>query len=406
MITQQFEISPVYKKWTNALLGVGTLALILGIVFLAFSKNEHDQTRFWAVLLQNSTFFLLVVNSSMFFICISTLAHGGWLLTFRRVPEAISTLVPIFSVLAFIVFLSIILGHRHDIYHWLDTESVEHDKVLRGKKAFLNPLFFLGWSIVSLVAWSLIGAKMRQLSSRADNSMDREFGEQYIISNTAWAAAFCVVFGLTVGSTVPWFWLMSIDPHWYSTMFSWYTFISTFVSGMALITLFVVFLKNNDYLEYTSEEHLHDLGKFMFAFSVFWTYLWYSQFMLIWYANIPEETKYFKPRLEGAYKAVFFFNLIVNFLLPFLLLMKRGSKRNYTSLTVVAVLIIFGHWIDFFQMVMPGSVGEHFNLSWFEFGILIFYVGLILFFVGKSLTKKPLMAMHHPFIRESVIHHT
>jgi hypothetical protein len=128
--------------------------------------------------------------------------------------------------------------------------------------------------------------------------------------------------------------------------------------------------------------------------------------MLIWYANIPEETKYFKPRLEGAYKAIFFFNLIVNFLLPFLLLMKRGSKRNYTSLTVVAVLIIFGHWIDFFQMVMPGSVGEHFNLSWLEFGILIFYVGLILFFVGKSLAKKPLMAMHHPFIRESVIHHT
>jgi Ni/Fe-hydrogenase subunit HybB-like protein len=199
---------------------------------------------------------------------------------------------------------------------------------------------------------------------------------------------------------------MSIDPHWYSTMFSWYTFVSTFVSGMALVTLFVIYLKNNDYLEYTSEEHLHDLGKFMFAFSVFWTYLWYSQFMLIWYANIPEETKYFKPRLEGAYKGIFFLNLIVNFLLPFLLLMKRDSKRNYTLLTMVAVIIIFGHWIDFFQMVMPGSVGNDFNLGWFEFGILILYIGLILFFVGKSLAKKPLMAMNHPFIRESVIHHT
>ncbi|MCF8342769.1 MAG: quinol:cytochrome C oxidoreductase [Chitinophagaceae bacterium] len=406
MITQQFEISPVYKKWTNALLAVGALALILGIVFLAFSKNEHDQTRFWASLLQNSTFFLLVVNASMFFICITTLAHGGWQMAFRRVPEAISTLVPVFSVIALIVFLSIILGHRHDIYHWLDTEAVAKDKVLKGKVAFLNPIFFLGWSILAMAAWSLIGAKMRQLSSRADSAMDREEGESYIISNTAWAAAFTVVFGLTVGSTIPWFWLMSIDPHWYSTMFSWYTFVSTFVSGMALVTLFVIYLKNNDYLEYTSQEHLHDLGKFMFAFSVFWTYLWYSQFMLIWYANIPEETKYFKPRLEGAYKGIFFLNLIVNFLLPFLLLMKRDSKRNYTLLTMVAVIIIFGHWIDFFQMVMPGSVGNDFNLGWFEFGILILYIGLILFFVGKSLAKKPLMAMNHPFIRESVIHHT
>jgi len=406
MITQQFEISPGYKKWTNALLGVGALALILGVVFLAFSKNEHDQTRFWASLLQNSTFFLLVVNASMFFICITTLAHGGWQMAFRRVPEAISTLVPVFSVLALVVFLSIILGHRHDIYHWLDTEAVAKDKVLRGKTPFLNPVFFLGWTILALTAWSLIGAKMRQLSSRADSAMNREEGETYIISNTAWAAAFTVVFGLTVGSTIPWFWLMSIDPHWYSTMFSWYTFVSTFVSGMALITLYVVYLKNNDYLEYTSEEHLHDLGKFLFAFSVFWTYLWYSQFMLIWYANIPEETKYFKPRMEGPYKAIFFINLIVNFLLPFLLLMKRDAKRNYTLLAMVAVIIILGHWVDFFQMVMPGSVGDHFNLGWFEFGILILYIGLILFFVGKSLTKKPLMAMNHPFIRESVIHHT
>jgi hypothetical protein len=406
MITQQFEISPGYKKWTNALLGVGALTLILGVVFLAFSKNEHDQTRFWASLLQNSTFFLLVVNASMFFICITTLAHGGWQMAFRRVPEAISTLVPVFSVLSLVVFLSIILGHRHDIYHWLDTEAVAKDKVLRGKTSFLNPVFFLGWTILALTAWSLIGAKMRQLSSRADSAMNREEGETYIISNTAWAAAFTVVFGLTVGSTIPWFWLMSIDPHWYSTMFSWYTFVSTFVSGMALITLYVVYLKNNDYLEYTSEEHLHDLGKFLFAFSVFWTYLWYSQFMLIWYANIPEETKYFKPRMEGPYKAIFFINLIVNFLLPFLLLMKRDAKRNYTLLAMVAVIIILGHWIDFFQMVMPGSVGDHFNLGWFEFGILILYIGLILFFVGRSLAKKPLMAMNHPFIRESVIHHT
>jgi hypothetical protein len=175
---------------------------------------------------------------------------------------------------------------------------------------------------------------------------------------------------------------------------------------MSLIAIYVVYLKNQDYLEYVNEEHLHDLGKFMFAFSVFWTYLWYSQFMLIWYANIPEETIYFKARMQGPYRVIFFLNLIMNFVLPFLLLIRRGSKRNYTTMAVLAVLIIIGHWLDFYQMVMPGTLGEHYSLGWFEFGILAFYAGLIMFFVGRSLEKAPLLSKHHPLLKESIIHHT
>jgi len=406
MIKQQFEITAGYKKWTNILLGVGGLALVLGIVFLAMSKDEVAQTRFWSVLLQNSVFFLLVVNASMFFICATTLAMGGWQMAFRRVPEAISSVVPVFSVLALLVFVGIIFGHRHDIYHWLDTEHVKHDPILLGKAGFLNPTFFMVWTIITLLMWSFVGAKMRKLSSQADEPMDQETSKKFIWNNTVWGAIFIVFFALTVGSTIPWLWLMSIDAHWYSTMYSWYTFASSFVAGMSLVAIYVVYLKNNDYLEYVSEEHLHDLGKFMFAFSVFWTYLWYSQFMLIWYANIPEETVYFKPRMQGAYRAIFFLNLIINFAVPFLLLMRRGSKRNFTTIAVLAVLIIIGHWVDFYQMVMPGTLHEHYSLGWFEFGILAFYGGLIMLFVGKGLTKKPMVAEHHPFIKESTIHHT
>ncbi len=406
MIKQQFEVTPGYKKWTTGLLAAGALALVAGIFFLAFSKDEHNQTRFWAVLLQNSTFFLLITNASMFFICVTTMAMGGWQMAFRRVPEAISTLVPVFAVLALIVFLGIIFGHQHHIYHWLDKEHVAHDEVLKGKSGFLNPAFFLGWTIITLGVWSFVGKKMRDLSSEADEPMDYEAGKAYIKKNTVWASVFLIFFGLTVGSTIPWLWLMSIDSHWYSTMYSWYTFASTFVSGMSLVALFIIYLKNNDYLEYTTDEQLHDVGKFMFAFSIFWTYLWYSQFMLIWYANIPEETVYFKPRMQGVYKGIFMLNLIVNFLLPFLLLMRRGSKRNYTTMVFVAVLIILGHWVDFYQMVMPGTVGEHFSLGWFEFGILALYAGLIMHFVGKGLASKPLVAVHHPFMKESIIHHT
>jgi hypothetical protein len=406
MIKQQFEMPAGYKKWSNALLGIGALVLVLGFIFLGMSKDEHSQTRFWAVLLQNSTFFLLVVNASMFFVCVTTLAMGGWQMAFRRVPEAISTLVPVFSVIALLVFLGIIFGHQHHIYHWLDKEHVEHDPILKGKSGFLNPTFFLLWTILTLAVWSWVGHKMRQLSKRADEPFNADEVKGYMWSNSVWASVFTVFFGLTVASTIPWFWLMSIDAHWFSTMYSWYTFASTFVSGMSLIAIYVVYLKNNDYLEYVNEEHLHDLGKFMFAFSVFWTYLWYSQFMLIWYANIPEETVYFKPRMQGPYRFIFFLNLIMNFVLPFLLLIRRGSKRNYTTMAVLAVLIILGHWVDFYQMVMPGSLGEHYSLGWFEFGILAFYAGLIMFFVGRSLEKAPLLSKHHPMLKESILHHT
>ena len=204
---------------------------------------------------------------------------------------------------------------------------------------------------------------------------------------------------------------MSIDPHWYSTMYSWYTFASTFVSGISLIAIFVVYLKNQGQLEYVTDEHMHDLGKFMFAFSVFWTYLWFSQYMLIWYSNQPEETRYFVDRIgtatePGAYKGIFFFNLIVNFLCPLLILMKKGTKRNWTVVTFVAVLIIFGHWIDFYQMVMPGTMRAHAALMPFEFGIAALFIGIIMWSVGRYLSRHSLLAKNHPFLKESMIHHT
>jgi hypothetical protein len=189
-------------------------------------------------------------------------------------------------------------------------------------------------------------------------------------------------------------------------MYSWYTFASSFVAGIALMTLFVVFLKNNGYLELTTREHLHDLGKFIFAFSVFWTYLWFSQFMLIWYANIPEETVYFKPRLQGAYRGIFFLNLIINFLAPLLLLMKRGAKRNYGTVTMMAVLVIFGHWLDFYQMVMPGISPTKVPFMLLDLGVAAGFIGLIMFITARTLAKHPLYARNHPFLKESIIHHT
>jgi hypothetical protein len=418
---QRFELPASYKKWTMGLIIVGVLALVYGIIvyqpFAAVSHGEgaHDYvegTRFWAVLLQNSTFWLLVVNASMFFICVTTMAHGGWQIAFRRIPEAISSVVPILGIITFLILLALVFGHRTDIYHWLDKDAVAADKILKGKSGFLNAGFFLTCSAISIGLWWLLGRKMRAMSLQSDEApMDYEEGKKWIWKNTVWASLFTVVFGLTVASTTPWLWLMSIDAHWYSTMYSWYTFASTFVSGMSLIALYVVWMKNRGQLEYVTQEHLHDLGKFMFAFSVFWTYLWFSQYMLIWYSNQPEETRYFVDRIgtareAGPYKGIFFLNLILNFLCPLLLLMKKSPKRNYTAITLMAVLIIFGHWIDFFQMVMPGTVRGHAGLSFFEFGVAALFVGIIMWSVGRYLTSHSLTAKNHPYLKESIIHHT
>jgi hypothetical protein len=405
-IKERFEIPSGFRMWSMGLMGAGILSLIIGY-FLYGNGNEAQQTRFWAALLQNSVYFLLVVNAAMFFLCAVTLAMGSFQMTFRRVTEAISACVPVIGGITFVILMCIVFGHKHFIYEWLDKETVAKDQVLNGKKGFLNPAFFTVWTTLTIGLWSVLGYKMRSLSRELDNHVPTvNEGKKYIFKNTVWAAVFIVWFALTVASVTPWLWLMSLTAHWYSTMYSWYTFASTFVAGVALITLFVIYIKNKGYLEYVNKEHLHDLGKFQFAFSIFWTYLWFGQFMLIWYANIPEETIYFKSRFEGAYTGIFYLNLTINFLAPILIYMTRSSKRNYATLTFMSVALLIGHWLDFYQMVFGGLIPDHVPLNLFDIGLAAGFVGLIIYQTGNVLAKFPLEAKNHPFFKESIIHYT
>lgn len=409
-IREQYVIPKKYNTLSLALMAVGVLSII--ILFITHGsksgeENELVRARFWASLLQNSVYFLLITNAAMFFICATTLMWGGWQMSFRRVSEAISACVPVIGLISLVILMAIVFGGDHAIYHWTDAEHVQHDPVLLGKSGFLNKTFFTVWTLITIIGWIWLGIKMRNLSrSIDDRKLSVEEGKRYIWTNTVWGALYMVLFGLTVMSVTPWLWLMSIDAHWYSTMYSWYTFASSFVAGIALITLFVIFLKNNNYLELTNREHIHDLGKFIFAFSIFWTYLWFSQFMLIWYANIPEETVYFKVRMQGPYRGIFFLNLIINFLAPLLLLMTRKSKRNYATMTIMCVLVLFGHWLDFYQMVMPAISPSKVPFMLVDFGIALGFIGLIMFVTVRSLAKWPLLAKNHPFLKESIIHHT
>lgn len=401
-MNERFELPARLKTTSIALMLVGVLVLIIGGATL-LSGDHHDQTRFWIVLLQNSVFFVMITAASVFIQAAASLAQGGWIVAYKRVPEAIGANVWVFGLIAAVVLLFIAFGLNIDghnpIYHWVHPEG---DAILEGKSAFLNKGMFAGFTIVTIGLWAFFGRKFRALSLAQEKAPKNSTKIYWTM--VKWSAGFLLVYALTQMSTTPWMWLMSIDAHWYSTMFSWYTFASAFVSGMAVILLFVLSLKNHGYLELVTKEHTHDLGKFMFAFSVFWTYVWFAQYMLIWYGNIPEETTYFKIRQQGPYGLIWYSVFIINFIMPILVLMSRPSKRNYFTVTFMALMIIFGHWLDFFIITMPGPLGAEWSLNWYELGVFAGFAGLLMFVVYNTLTKASLVTENHPLLKEAVLH--
>lgn len=400
MITDRFEIPSRFKLTGLVLLAIGILSLVIG-AFTLLSGSEHDQARFWISLLQNSVYFLFMAVSSVFIMSAAGAAQGAWIVTYRRVTEAIGANVWVFGAIALVILFAIVFGggQHNPIFHWVHPGD---DEILQGKAAFLNPGMFVGFSVVTVALWSWFGIQFRKNSlaqEKAPIGSSKLYWKMVVLS-----AGFLFVYALTMMSTTPWFWIMSINAHWYSTLFSWYVFSSAFVSGMAVVLLFVVYLKVQGHLRVVGKEHIHDLGKFLFAFSIFWTYLWFSQFMLIWYGNIPEETSYFKIRMQGPYSFFFFLNIIINFVLPILILMTRPSKRNYFLVVFMAFVIIFGHWIDFYLMVTPEVLLADWTLGWYEIGIPLGFAGLMMTVVSKTLAKSNLVPVNNVLLKESLNH--
>jgi hypothetical protein len=402
MLNQEFKVPAKLKTTSLVLLAVGIVTLLAGVGLLLIKGDQMAQNRFWAVMLQNSVFFLLICLASVFVLSATSLAQAGWIVSFRRIPEAIGSIVWVLAAIVGVVLMTIIWTDNHHIYHWLEDGYIPKNSLNTLKNFFLSKPFFSIWTLVVLALWGWFGIKIRELSVRQDT--EAKGSTKTYWKNFNVSAGFLFVFALSLASTIPWLWIMSLDSHWFSTMFSWYTFASSFVSGMSMVMLWILYTKRHGYLEVVTEEHVHDVGKFMFAFSIFWTYLWFSQFMLIWYANIPEETIYFKIRMHGPYKFFYWINIILNFVCPILILMPRPNKRNYFVVTLVAVLILLGHWIDFYQMVMPAVVGENWKIGWFEIGIVSGFVGLVIYLVSNKLTKAPMVPQNHPFLKETIIH--
>ena len=410
-MNEQFVIPSRLKTMSLALIGIGVLTLIIGAVVLLGSSGDlaqFDKIRFWNGLLHNSVFFLLISVASVFILAATSLAQGGWIVAYRRIPEAIGANVWLFGAIAATVLLLTAFVFRINgespIYEWM-TAYDGHGKVdelVKGKSNFLNGGMFAGFTLVTIGLWAFFGRKFRAVSL-AQDAAPRNSTKIYW-QNITLAGLFLLVYALTQMSTTPWMWIMSVDAHWYSTMFSWYTWASAFVSGMALILLWLVYLKNQGKMEIVNKEHMHDLGKLMFAFSIFWTYVWFAQFMLIWYGNIPEETTYFKMRMQGPYSVIWFAVFIICFIMQILILMSRPIKRNYFTLLFMALTIIFGHWLDFYQMITPGTMGAHWHLDWYEIGILAGFSGLAIISVATTLSKAPLVPSNNPLLKETVLH--
>lgn len=369
------------------------LLILVGIAATIYGFMTADSHRLWANILLNSFYFLGIALSGVFFLAVHVVGQSGWHTSIQRIPEAMGSFLPIAAV-----FMAIIVAFgMHDIYHWTHTDHL--DEVLEGKKGYLNIGFFIVRMLIYFAGWIFLSWKIRQLSIKSDQDPNLIYYKRIHIFSIIY-----IVFFAISNSTSSWDILMSIDPHWYSTLYAWYIFSSIFVSGVAVIILILIFIRSKGYMPHTNKEHLHDLGKYLFGFSVFWMYLWFSQYMLIYYGNIPEETTYYITRWEG-FSTLMFVSLGLNFFAPFLGLLPRFAPRKSLMLVIASIIVIVGHWLDLYIAIMPGAAGEHTAIDFLEIGMTIGFAGLFLFVVFRSLTKASLVPLNHPFFKESLEYH-
>lgn len=333
--------------------------MALGVLCLAitFFNDDEYHTRFWTNILHNSVFFTGIALMAMFFMSAQITAFAGWNSVIRRIWEAMSQFMWVGIILMGIIAAGV-WGHLHHLYHWNDSHvnltdptAPHYDRIIAGKKGFLNPVFYTIATVGFLAIWYFWALKVRQLSIAQDTEETPTL--DYYKKIRKWAASFLPIAGF-LSPVFLWLVLMSIDPHWYSTMFAWYSTVSVWLGSIAFTVMIIIYLKSKGYLEYVTQDHLHDVGKFLFGISVFWTYLWFDQFMLIWYANNGEETIYFNERMNN-YPVLFWGNLLMNFVAPFLILMRNDTKRKFGTMFFVALIVFFGHWWDYFYMIKPGA---------------------------------------------------
>lgn len=419
-----YTISKNLKLTAIILMVVGAIGLIYGFINVPSSVEEvheilassdahghadeahaHDdehaehvfhqlQNKPWASIYTAALFFFLIAAGALAFYAIQNAAQAGWSPILFRVMEGISAYIFPGGVIVFVLLVLSSL-HLNHLFIWMDADVVAHDEIIANKTGYLNIPFFLIRAAIYIGGWAFFYSRLRKNSIKLDEGFDPALFKK----NFKLSAGFLVFFIVTE-SMLSWDFIMSIDTHWFSTLFGWFVFASIFVSGITVIALVTLYLKSKGYLEQVNNSHIHDLAKFMFGISIFWEYLWFSQFLLIWYANIPEEAVYYVQRIEQ-YPLLFFGTFFLNFLLPMLILINTEFKRIPWIVSLAGVIILVGHYINFYVMIMPGTVGESWSFGAAEIGSVLLIGGLFLYVIFNALTKAPLVAKNFPLLKES-----
>ena len=417
-----FTFSKRARTISLASIVLGAVATVAGI--LGDDTDHHQRT--WSNLLINGFFFFGISLGALFFYALQNATETAWSVLVKRVYEGIMAFLPIGAVVITVVLIAGTL-HVHHIWHWMDSSlyheymvmdgdhmrpaevseagavpNPNYDALIAGKKAFLGLPFFWVRTIAYFATFLFFANWFRRKSLEMDKLTGDSLVKTHLL--TYRRGALFLVFFAVFSSTLAWDWLMSIDTHWFSTLYGWYVFSGMWVSAMITGVILVLYLKRKGYLPQVNNSHIHDMGKWVFAISFLWTYLWFSQFMLIWYSNIPEEVTYFQQRIEE-HPGLLWTLFAINFAVPMVLLMSRDAKRNPRFLIGVGTVIFIGHWLDVIMMVMPGTLGKDFHgVGLLEVGMFVAFLGLFIQVVLKRLTEAPLTPVNHPYLDESVHH--
>jgi len=383
---KELTISSKFKNATYVLIAIGIITFVFGFI------NYPERT--WTNLLINNYYFVALAIGATFFMALQYITQSGWSSGFVRIPQAIANFFPVL----FILMIPIMFG-LHYFYHWSHPEAVAHDAILQHKAPYLNVPFF----IVRIFFYFAVWIGLTQLLRRFSLKEDLVGGLKYFEKSEFYSKVYIFSLALTF-SLATFDWIMSIDAHWFSTIFAVKNFVMGFYHAVVLITIIVILLNKLGYLPFLNKYHLQDFSKYIFILSIIWAYTWFSQYILIWYANIPEETVYYVPRTKGEFTPLFYTELIVNWLFPFIVLLSGKISSSKNALLVVAVILMLGQWVDIYMQVAVGTI-HHLHIGWIEIGSFIGYIGLFALVLAISLKRAPLIAKNHPYLEESLEHH-
>lgn len=382
-----FLFSNKYKAICAILMFIGVIGFVFGI--------NVDVQRTWQAYLMGFFFFTSIALLSMFFLALQYLTSARWSVNVRRIFEAFISFLPYAAVL----MIGLFIGAKH-LYKWLDPAVVAADSLLQHKQAYLNQSFFIGRIVFCFVGWMFFAKKLIGNSLKQDSTKD----DSLMVRNVPFSIGFIMFFAISY-SLFSVDLLMSLEPHWFSTIFGVYMFGGSIQTFLAISILLIIFLtKKGLFNGMVTSDHLHDLGKYLLGFTMFWAYIAYSQYMLIWYANMPEETVFFMHRSVGEWGMLSLSLLIFKFIVPFMLLLPRWAKRTPNYLVPVCCLIIVTQFMDLLWLIYPNFNEHHITFALLDLSVILGFIGIFLFSTFRFLSKNNLIPIGDPRVTESASH--